>query len=266
MSNETVLTKQDLRRMNRRFMPLAVNTYNYTYQQAGSTVFALAPALRKIYKNDEDYKKSLKNHYAFFNTHPWLMPLLLGATLAMEDNDGLDSLEAVHSFKTGLMGPLAGVGDTIFWILYPTIMGSISGYMAIEGNIIGSLIWILMNIALMFVRVRVAEFGYAQGTQLIHKLGDNLSKLTDSISMLGLVIAGALVPSVVKINTALAINIGEVSMDIQSMLDRIVPFLLPVVVTTLCYRAIKEEKISVSMLILIVVVISMILAGLGVLV
>lgn len=265
MNREPVLTKKDLRKAAWRWIPMAVNTYTYQYQQAGSVVFALGPSLRKNYPNDEEYIEALNNHFNYFNAHPWLAPLILGAALAMEDEGGIETKAAVQSFKIGLMGPLAGIGDSLIWVLYPTIVGSITGYMALEGNVAGALIWIALNIMFWFVRMKLMEFGYNSGTKIISKLGDKINLLTETMSILGLVVAGALIPSVVKITTPLKFTSGESVTEIQSILDQIFPFLLPVLATILSYKLIKSGKVSVTVLILIIVALSMLCAALGIL-
>ena len=79
-------------------------------------------ALRKIYSNDDEYIDAMDNHYKYFNVTPQMGNIILGATLAMEEKDGIEAKDAVQSLKTSLMGPLSGVGDSVFWILIPTIM------------------------------------------------------------------------------------------------------------------------------------------------
>lgn len=265
MNRETVLTKKDITKAALRWMPMAVNTYTYQYQQAGSIVYALGPALRKIYTNDDEYVEALNNHFNYFNAHPWMANLILGAALGIEDEGGIEAKEAVQSFKIGLMGPMAGIGDSLIWVLYPTIMGSIAGYMALEGNIVGTLIWILLNIIFMGVRIQLMQIGYTSGTKLITTLGNKLNLLTDAMSILGLVVAGALVPSVIKITTPLTFTSGESVTQIQKILDQIFPFLLPVLATIVCYKIIKSGKISVTILILILVALSMVCAAFGIL-
>lgn len=131
-----VLNNKDLDRVGRRWY-MGVENYNYESQMAGSVVYALEPALRKIYQEDDEFVEALENHFNYFNTMPWMGNLVLGAALAIEDNRGLEGKEAVQNLKVSLMGPLAGVGDSIFFVLIPTIFGSIGGYMALEGNPMG---------------------------------------------------------------------------------------------------------------------------------
>jgi PTS system mannose-specific IID component len=263
--NELVVTKKDLNKTAIRWMLTSVNTYTYSYQQAGSVVFALSPVLRKIYKDDDEYVEALNNHFKFFNSHPWMINLILGATLAMEDQDGIESKDAVQNLKVGLMGPLAGIGDSLIWVLYATIMGSISAYMALEGNMIGGLIWIALNMMFWVFRVKLFHWGYGSGTTMLDKFGENISIVTESLSILGLTIVGALIPSVIKITTPLEFKTGEITTSIQSIFDRILPFFLPVAVTFLIYKIVKTGKVKVSVLIMGLIAVCMLLAGLGIL-
>ena len=128
------LTKKDINQAALRYMFMACNTFNYENQQGPAVVYGLNKALRKIYKDDQEYKDSLNSHFNYFNTTTPMANILLGASLAMEEKDGAQAIDTVQNFKTGMMGPLAGVGDTLIWVLYPTIMGSISGYMGLQGN------------------------------------------------------------------------------------------------------------------------------------
>lgn len=137
MEKAPVLTKKDCVKGAIRWSLMAITTFNYDTQLAPAVVFGIGPLLRKIYKDDDEYVEALNNHYKYFNTMPWLANIVLGATLALEDKEGISSLDAVQNIKVSLMGPLAGIGDTLFWTLLPTIMGSIAGYMALEGNPIG---------------------------------------------------------------------------------------------------------------------------------
>lgn len=109
---DTVTTK-DINKAAFRYMFMACNTFNYETQQGPAVVFGLNKLLRKIYPNDNEYLASLNNHFKYFNTTTWMANVLLGASVAMEEKDGAAAHDAVKSFKTGMMGPLAGIGDTL---------------------------------------------------------------------------------------------------------------------------------------------------------
>lgn len=126
------LTKKDIKNMFHRWIFFAGLGYNYESQQAPAVAFSMRKALRKIYPNDDDYISAMDGHFNYFNVTPQMGNIILSATLAMEEKDGLKAKDAVQSFKTSLMGPFSGVGDSIFWILLPTIMGSIAGYMGLQ--------------------------------------------------------------------------------------------------------------------------------------
>lgn len=115
MEKAPVLTKKDCVKGAIRWSLMAVTTFNYDTQLAPAVVFGIGPLLRKIYKDDDEYVEALNNHYKYFNTMPWLANIVLGATLALEDKEGITSLDAVQNIKVSLMGPLAGIGDTLFW-------------------------------------------------------------------------------------------------------------------------------------------------------
>ena len=137
------VTKKDLKKTADRYNFMACNIFNYESQMGPAVAWAMTPVLRKIYKKDEEYKEALNNHFNYFNSTTVMSSMILGATLAIEEKDGIEAKETVQSLKTSLMGPFAGVGDTLVWVLWPTIMGSISGYMAQQGNPLGAIIWFI---------------------------------------------------------------------------------------------------------------------------
>ncbi|NVY96005.1 PTS system mannose/fructose/sorbose family transporter subunit IID [Lactobacillus sp. DCY120] len=261
-----VLTKKDINKAAWRYMFMACNTFNYENQQAPTVAYSLSKALRKIYPHDEDYKKSLNNHFNYFNTTTWMANILLGASLAMEEKDGINSIDAVQNFKTGMMGPLAGIGDTLIWVLYPTIMGSIAAYMGLNGNPTGAIIWLCLNIFFLWVRLRLFHLGYDSGLKLVTTLGDKISVFTEAASIMGLTVIGALIPSVVKMNVALTFQTGKVKMGIQKeVLDKIIPALLPVTLTFIVYKLLASKKMTVIQVIMAIIVVALICAFFGIL-
>ena len=186
---------------------------------------------------------ALNNHFNYFNSTTVMSSMILGATLAVEEKDGIAAKDTVQSLKTSLMGPFAGVGDTLVWVLWPTIIGSISGYMAQQGNPLGAIIWLLCNIAFWFLTV-----------------------FTEAASIMGLSVVGALIATSVKITTALNFKVGEVALNLQTdILDKIMPSLLPVLLTLLVYKLLGNKKWTATKLILLIIVISLVCAFFGIL-
>lgn len=261
--NGTVLTKKDFRKCGWRWL-LGSSTFNYGTQMATTVVFSEMKALRKIYPNDEDYKKSLKNAFKYFNATPPIAPLVLGATLAMEEKEGVEALDAVTELKVSLMGPISGIGDTIYWTLIPTVFGSIAAYMGMKGNPIGLLIYILANIFLFVTKFWFWDYGYRMGTKMISTLSGKLASFTEAASVLGLTVVGALIPTVISFTTSLTFTFNEISMSLQEdILDAIFPCLLPAVLTFVIYKLIKK-KVGLTKIILGIIVFSLVAAALGI--
>lgn len=262
--SEQVLDKKDLRKVGHRWIQTCIATYGYELQLAPSVVYALAPALRKIYPNDEDYKKALNNHFKYFNCMPWLAKILLGASLAIEDTQGLDGMNAVQNLKVGLMGPLSGIGDTIGWVMLPTIFGSIAAYMALEGNMVGLGIWLAINAIFWVIRLKLVEIGYFQGVRFITQFGEKINVFTEAASILGLTVVGCLIPSVVKLVCGLNFASGDVILSVQDQIDGVMPALLPVAAVGIMYYLVKVKKVKMNHIILGTLVVSMIGAALGI--
>lgn len=261
-----VVTQKDIDYAAFRYMFMACNTFNYENQQGPAVVYGLNKVLRKIYTDDDEYVEALNNHFNYFNTTTWMANLLLGASIAMEEKDGIKSKDAVQAFKTGMMGPLAGVGDTLVWVLYPTIMGSIAAYMGLQGNPIGTIIWLVLNVFFLFFRLKLFRVGYSSGLKLVTALGDKLSVFTEAASIMGLTVVGALIPSVIKMTVGITFKTGKVKLPIQTdVLDKIMPALLPALLTFFVYKLIAGKKVSVTKIIFAVIIFALICSFFGIL-
>ena len=140
-----------------------------------------------------------------------------------------------------------------------TIMGSIAGYMAQQGNPLGAIIWLICNIIFWFVKRKMFAVGYTSGTKLITNLGQRLSTFTEAASIMGLSVVGALIATSVKVSTALQFQIGEVALNLQTdVLDKIMPSLLPVLLTALVYKLLGNKKWTPTKLILLIIAISLV--------
>ena len=158
------------------------------------------------------------------------------------------------------------IGGTLVWVLYPTIIGSISAYMGLQGNPTGAIIWLLLNIFFLFFRFKLFDIGYDSGLKLVTALGDKLSVFTEAASIMGLTVVGALIPSVVKMQVALVFQTGKVKMPIQTqILDQIMPALLPVLLTFGIYKLISGKKLTVIQIIFGLIIVSLICSYFGIL-
>lgn len=263
-TTNTKIDKQktkELHQANRRWLWGSQIGWNYERMMASGFLYAILPTLRRTYKDPEELKEMMATHNQFFNTNPFVGPLIVGMDMAIEEEKGISSKEAVIGLKTGLMGPFAGVGDTIFGVIIPTIFGSIGAYMALQGNVFGALLWILVNIAILCMRYPLLKLGYVQGAKLVGEFGDRLNMLTNSAILLGVTVVGALIPTVVKANVPFIYKSGKVTLKMQTMLNQIMPSLVPVALVALVYWLLGKKNVTSTKMIIFVLVLSIVLGA-----
>ena len=263
MSN--VITSKDINKVRYRWLLLGEAAWNYEKMQGLGYCFSMLPILQKLYPKQEDLKKALTTHMQFFNSHQEFTEIILGIDIAMEEKDGIESLEAVSSIKTGLMGPLAGIGDTLFGVIANTIFFSIASYMALEGNPSGVLMYLIWGVIRVILRGQFIKIGYREGTKLITNMSAAMSRITEAASILGLTVVGALVPTVINAKVPYVFKTGKVTMEMQGILDQIMPALVPVIVVALVYALLNRKGMTSFKAILLVMVLAIALSAAGIL-
>jgi len=173
-------------------------SWNYERMQNGGWTYAMIPAIKKLYSSKEDRAAALKRHLEFFNTHPYIASPILGVTLALEEERSngapVDDV-TIQGVKVGMMGPLAGIGDPVFWFTVKPILGALAATMAMSGNILGPIIYfVVWNLIRMGFTWYTQEFGYKAGSKISEDLsGGLLRDVTKGASILGMFILGSLV-------------------------------------------------------------------------
>ncbi|UOQ83747.1 PTS system mannose/fructose/sorbose family transporter subunit IID [Gracilibacillus salinarum] len=173
-------------------------SWNYERMQNGGWAFSMIPAIRRLYKTKEDRAAALQRHLEFFNTHPYVASPIIGVTLALEEeraNGAPVDNKAIQGVKVGMMGPLAGIGDPVFWFTVKPILGALAASLALTGNILGPILYfVLWNIIRMGFMWYTQELGYKAGSKITEDLsGGLLRDITKGASILGMFILGALV-------------------------------------------------------------------------
>ena len=242
---ERMLTTKDLRSMYWRSTFL-LGSFNFERMQAIGFCMTLMPAIKKFYPNDKTQQAAaLKRHLEFYNTHPWISSVVFGVTAAMEEHrsKGEDiGDETITNVKVGLMGPLAGVGDPIFWGTARPVLGALGASLAVAGNWMGPLIYFFgINIIRILVRWYGLRWGYERGTAMVAEVGGGqLKRITQIAAITGLFVMGALVskwttikfPTVVSRVTA---DDGTVTTTtLQDILDKLLPGLAALGLTFRC--------------------------------
>ena len=182
-------------------------SWNYERMQNGGWCYSMIPAIKKLYTNKDDQIAALKRHMEFYNTHPYVSSPVIGVTLALEEdraNGAPVDDTAIQGVKVGMMGPLAGVGDPVFWFTARPLLGALGASLAMGGSILGPIlffvVWNVMRLAFMWY---TQEFGYQLGTSITKDLsGGLMGKITEGASILGMFVIGGLVQRWVSISFA----------------------------------------------------------------
>ena len=301
MAKELKLTKKDRISVWLRSTFLQ-GSWNYERMQNGGWAFAMIPAIKRLYKTKEERSAALKRHLEFFNTHPYVASPILGVTLALEEERSngteVDDI-TIQGVKVGMMGPLAGIGDPVFWFTVRPILGALGASLAINGNILGPIIFfVAWNLIRMAFTWYTQEFGYKVGSSITDDLsGGLLQYITRGASILGRFILGALVNRWVSVSFAPTVSSVKLSegayidwsklpegvngikeallqqasglsltdvkvTTLQNNLDSLIPGLAGLLVTLLCMWLLKK-KVSPIVIILALFVIGIVFHVIG---
>lgn len=266
MTQDGALDKKTIKNCFWRWTFLGELGWNYERMQGLGYCFCMMPALKKIYKDDEDaLEAAVANHLQFFNTNMYTGNIILGANLAIELSLKSEGEEVVSGLKTGLMGPLAGVGDSVLGVIPNTIMGSIAAYMALQGNPLGCMLWIALGAVFMGLRWAFFQIGYRQGEHAVQTIAQHMKPITKAASILGLAVVGALVYSTISVHAPGTFVFGEMNQPIQELLDSIMPGLLSFLTAAGVYWLLGRKGMTSNKVILIVFVIGLVFGCSGLL-
>ncbi|MGX2944087.1 PTS system mannose/fructose/sorbose family transporter subunit IID [Enterococcus alishanensis] len=273
METEVKLTKKELMK-NWALTYSSETAYNYERLQALGQANAMVPVIRKLYPdNKERQVKELKKYFVFYNTEPSFVGTMIpGVATAMEEQraNGAEDItdETINSLRTGLMGPVAGIGDTVSQgIVYPILAG-IACSLAIDGSYVGPLFFeIAYKICLIGFGWNMYRLGYQKGKSFILTMlrEGTIARLTEIFSMVGLMVVGCMTASRVNIEIPLILNIRGVELNVQDqVINALMPGIVPLAITLMVYWLVRK-KVNINLIILIIFVLGIGLSYLGVL-
>ena len=248
------LTKSDL---NACFIRsnLLQGSWNFERMQALGYCFGIVPAIRRLYpEGSQERKDAIKRHLEFYNTQPFVTAPILGVNLAMEEqraNGAPIDDAAINGVKVALMGPLAGVGDPIFWGTARPVFAALGAGIAQSGSLLGPILFfVLFNAVRLFVRYWGIQYGYKKGLEIVSDMGGGaLQKITEAASILGLFVMGALVNKWTHINIPYVISeittrdgavVTTQTTTVQNVLDNLMPGLPALGMTFLCMYLLRK--------------------------
>ena len=248
----TNITKSDLNKVFWRtnFIQASLNFERF---HALGMAFCMKPILQRLYpQNNDERKQAIKRNLEFFNSQPYMDVSIIGVNIALEEEKakGADiSDQAINSIKVGMMGPLAGIGDPLWWGTMRPLIASIFAGLAATGNILGPIFffitWNVIRLGFCYVTL---NFGYKQGVKIVDNItGSTMDKLTTGASVLGLFIMGALINAWISVKLPLVLTTTinpqtqEISkVTLQGLLDQILPGLFPLAATFFCVYLLKK--------------------------
>ena len=212
----------------------------------------------------------------------------MGVTLALEEEraNGVEIDDAaIQGVKIGMMGPLAGIGDPVFWFTVRPILGALGASLAASGNLVGPLLfffgWNAIRMAFLWY---TQEFGYKAGSEITKDMsGGILKDITKGASILGMFILAVLVQRWVSINFTVNLPgkqlaegayikfpegpvsgaelkgilgqaLGGLSLDsvqpqtLQGQLNSLIPGLMGLLLTFLCMWLLKKKVSPISII------------------
>lgn len=263
--SKKVLTKRDITKLGLMSSFLQAS-FNYERMQAGGFTLAQLPFLKKIYKDDKKkIADAMNDNLEFINTHPNLVGFLMGLLISLEENNEERSI--IKGLKVALFGPLAGIGDAIFWFTLLPIVAGICASFAMEGSVLGPIIFFIVYLVIFILRIVWTHLGYNLGIKAIDKIKHNSKVIGKAATVLGVTVIGGLIASYVKIDviTSVVVNESKTVFLQADFFDKIFPNILPLGYTLLMYCLIKNKKISPVVLIFITFIMAITLSFLGIL-
>ncbi|MEY8443215.1 PTS system mannose/fructose/sorbose family transporter subunit IID [Lactococcus ileimucosae] len=264
-SNQTPapqLDKKTLNKMVWRSVYLQAS-FNYERMQAGGWLYSILPGLEKIHTDKKDLSASMAHNLEFFNTHPFLVNFVMGIVLSLEQNK--TDIQTIRAVRVAAMGPLGGIGDALFWFTLVPITAGITANMAIAGNIAAPFIFLLIFNAVQFgLRYFLMYWSYRKGTDAISIMTANAKEFTRAASILGIFVVGALTSAMGATSVNIVIPNGEAKINIQSILDGILPSMLPLGLTLLLFYLMQKHKWTPIRCILLLLCLGILGSGIGI--
>ncbi len=253
--NKKVLTKSDITRLFIRSNAIQ-GAFNFQTMQGMGFGWAMLPIIDKLYPNKEDRIEGYKRHIGYFNSHPWLVGPIFGITASMEERKSLGedvSEENIQAVKGALMGPLAGIGDSLLWGTLRPIFAGVCASLALAGNTLAPLIFVIgMNIIHFALQYWGVSIGYNFADTFMDKMEDLQIKVwMESATILGLLVVGGLTATWLNITTKLSYTTGDAVISLQSTLDSILPKLLPLLCVLGVYGLLRKGKSATFVMVLI---------------
>ena len=258
---EKKLSKKALNKSFRNWFYGHLTCFSQEHMQTFGYLCAMLPLVEELYDTREEQTEALKTYSAFFNTEPQLGTVIVGMTAGLEEakanGEDIDG-EMINGIRAGLMGPVAGIGDSLLvGTLIPILLGVALG-LSSGGSPLGAIFYIIAYNVILTLGMRLLYFkGYELGGKAVEMIvGEKANAIRESIIMLGTVVIGAVAASWISITTPLVLP-GDISLQ-KDVLDTIFPKMLPLATVMLCYWLMSKKKMAPTTVMLMLVGIALV--------
>lgn len=258
--NGAKLQKKDLTGSWFRWVCFGQTCYNYERMQGMGFCHSMLPIIDRLYTKKEDKAAAMQRHLTYYNTENNWGAAVAGIAASMEEQraNGADiDDDAINGIKTSLMGPLAGIGDTVTQSLVKTIFMAIGCSLAMAGNILGPVLFFVgMSVYALGLSYFLYFQGYNSGKTSVTKIlrSGIVKRVSEALGALGMMVLGAMVAANIGVTTPLAFTVGGSEIVIQPILNSILPSLLPLLIFLGTYRLVVKGKKSTTIIAIMFVV------------
>lgn len=254
------LTKKELFDIYLRYQIMVESAMSYEKMHGASWAWSYLPFAKKYYSDDPDkFSNFLTRHSVFYNTEPQTGQLVNGIVASLEEKIALGDTDVDETVpvtvKASMMGPLAGIGDSVIQgILIPTLL-SIGMGLSTGGSPLGAIFYILAY-GLIVGGITIISFnsGYKLGVNAIDSvIGENAKRITNMLNTFGIMIVGGLSATTIAAVTTIEIPAGDTTQPLQEILDGIFPGILPLTFVLITWWLISEKKYSPTKVILVLI-------------
>ena len=268
---EKKLSKKALNKSFRNWYYGNLTCFSQEHMQTFGYLCAMLPLVEELYDTKEEQKEAMNTYTAFFNTEPQVGAVIVGITAGLEEakangNDDVDA-ETINGIRAGLMGPIAGIGDSlVVGTLIPILLGIALG-LSTGGSVVGPIFYIIAwNLIVTLGMKFLYTKGYELGGKAVDVLvGERATAIRESIVMLGTMVVGSVASTWVSVTTSfhLVNDAGEEFLNLQKQLDSVYPGCLTAAFVIFCWWLMAKKRVSpvVTMLILVVIAFVGVLVG-----
>jgi fructoselysine and glucoselysine-specific PTS system IID component len=229
-------------------------SWNYERMQNLAFAYMMIPIIKAVCKTKEEIAGALKRHLEFFSTTPHICTLLVGILGAMEEanqNDENFDENSINAVKASLMGPMAGIGDSLIWGTLRVVAAGIAISFSMNGSILGPLLFFLIiNLPCFALRYFCLDQGLKLGTSFLLNISKTnvMQRVTEAAAILGLMVIGSMVSSMIYFEIPLTVGSGDFAQPLQDYLNEIMPGMLPLLAFAVMYHLLGRKFKTTTLL------------------